>query len=233
MEENLEKYRKTIELCSSIMKDIKAERMSNTKMGKYVNVFSLWNEFSGISEPIHSRILHFFLSDNPMHGQGKLFLSAFLEYIGFEKDEGNEEWIITAEEGRVDVLLRRLNPLGAVIIENKSNWAEDQPNQLYRYWYENIHKCKEDSDTDYYSKHPEYKIVYLVPDETKHINSNSTSRPVDYPEDLPEELPMKPKVMTFHTDIPKWLGECMKGLPAENTPLRNLIAQYIEYCKQL
>jgi len=233
MEENLEKYRKTIELCSSIMKDIKAERMSNTKMGKYVNVFSLWNEFSGISEPIHSRILHFFLSDNPMHGQGKLFLSAFLEYIGFEKDEGNEEWIITAEEGRVDVLLRRLNPLGAVIIENKSNWAEDQPNQLYRYWYENIHKCEEDSDTDYYSKHPEYKIVYLVPDETKHINSNSTSRPVDYPEDLPEELPMKPKVMTFHTDIPKWLGGCMKGFPAENTQLRNLIAQYIEYCKQL
>ena len=106
-------------------------------------------------------------------------------------------------------MLRRLNPLGAVIIENKSNWAGDQPNQLYRYWYENIHKRKEDSDTDYYSKHPEYKIVYLVPDETKHINSNSTSRPVDYPEDLPEELPMKPKVMTFHTDIPKWLGECM------------------------
>lgn len=168
-----------------------------------------------------------------MHGQGKLFLSAFLEYIGFEKDKGNEEWIITAEEGRVDVLLRRLNPLGAVIIENKSNWAEDQPNQLYRYWYENIHKREEDCCTDYYSKHPEYKIVYLVPDKAKHINSNSTSRPVDYPEDLPEELPMKPKVMTFHTDIPKWLGGCMKGLPAENTPLRNLIAQYIEYCKQL
>lgn len=47
MEEKLEKYQTTIELCSSIMKDIKAERMSNTKMGKYVNVFSLWNEFSG------------------------------------------------------------------------------------------------------------------------------------------------------------------------------------------
>lgn len=233
MEENLEKYRKTIELCSSIMKDIKAERMSNTKMGKYVNVFSLWNEFSGISEPIHSRILHFFLSDNPMHGQGKLFLSAFLEYIGFEKDEGNEEWIITAEEGRVDVLLRRLNPLGAVIIENKSNWAEDQPNQLYRYWYENIHKRKEDSDTDYYSKHPEYKIVYLVPDKAKQISDNSKTRPIDYPIDLPDKLPMEPIVMDFHEDIPKWLRKCMDKLPAENTPLRNLIAQYIEYCKQL
>lgn len=233
MEEKLEKYQKTIKLCSSIMKKIKAERMSNTKMGKYVNVFSLWNEFSGISEPIHSRILHFFLSDNPMHGQGKLFLSAFLEYIGFEKDEGNEEWIITDEEGRVDVLLRRQNPLGTVIIENKSNWAEDQPHQLYRYWYENIHKREEDCCTDYYSKHPEYKIVYLVPDEIKHISANSILRPVDYPEYLPEELPMELKVLTFHEDIPEWLGECMDKLPAENTPLRNLIAQYIEYCKQL
>ena len=213
MEENLEKYRKTIELCSSIMKDIKAERMSNTKMGKYVNVFSLWYEFSGISEPIHSRILHFFLSDNPMHGQGKLFLSAFLEYIGFEK----EEWIITTEEGRVDVLLRRLNPLGAVIIENKSNWAEDQPNQLYRYWYENIHKRKEDSDTDYYSKHPEYKIVYLVPDKAKQINDNSKTRPFDYPIDLPDKLPMEPIVMDFHEDIPKWLRKCMVSVYEDNS----------------
>lgn len=213
MEEKLEKYRKTIELCSSIMKDIKAERMSNTKMGKYVNVFSLWNEFSGISEPIHSRILHFFLSDNPMHGQGKLFLSAFLEYIGFEK----EEWIITTEEGRVDVLLRRLNPLGAVIIENKSNWAEDQPNQLYRYWYENIHKRKEDSDTDYYSKHPEYKIVYLVPDKAKQINDNSKTRPIDYPIDLPDKLPMEPIVMDFHEDIPKWLRKCVVSVYEDNS----------------
>lgn len=146
MEEKLEKYQKTIDLCSSIMKKIKAERMSNTKMGKYVNVFSLWNEFSRISEPIHSRILHFFLSDNPMHGQGKLFLSAFLEYIGFEKDKGNEEWIITAEEGRVDVLLRRLNPLGAVIIENKSNWAGDQPNQLKDFLTDNgFHESRENA----------------------------------------------------------------------------------------
>lgn len=233
MEENLEKFQKTIDLCSSIMKEIKAERMSNTKMGKYVNVFSLWNEFSGINEPIHSRILHFFLSDNPMHGQGKLFLSAFLEYIGFEKDKGNEEWIVTAEKGRVDVLLRRLNPLGAIIIENKSNWAGDQPNQLYRYWYENIHKREEDCNTDYYSKHPEYKIVYLVPDKAKQISDSSKTRPVEYPEDLPETLPMELKVLTFHEDIPKWLRKCMDKLPAENTPLRNLIAQYIEYCKQL
>lgn len=165
--------------------------------------------------------------------KAKLFLSAFLEYIGFEKDEGNEEWIITAEEGRVDVLLRRLNPLGAVIIENKSNWAGDQPNQLYRYWYENIHKCEEDCKESYYKEHPEYKIVYLVPDKAKQINDNSKTRPIDYPIDLPDKLPMEPIVMDFHEDIPKWLGKCMKGFPAENTQLRNLITQYIEYCKQL
>lgn len=233
MDKDLEKYKKAIELCRSIMKEIKVEMASNTNMGKYVNVFSLWNEFSGIREPIHSRILHFFLSDNPMHGQGKLFLSSFLKRIGFEEDQGNEEWIITAEEGRVDVLLRRQNPLGAVIIENKSNWAEDQPNQLYRYWYQNIHKCKADCDESYYTEHKEYKIVYLVPDEIKHISDNSIMRPVDYPEDLPEKLPMEPIVMNFHKDIPEWLGECMDRLPAENAPLRNLISQYVEYCKHL
>lgn len=72
-----------------------------------------------------------------------------------------------------------------------------------------------------------------MPDEIKHISVNSITCPDDYPEDLPETLPMELKVMTFHEDIPKWLGECMGKLPAENTPLRNLIAQYIEYCKQL
>jgi len=44
----------------------------------------------------------------------------------FENDKGNEKWTITAAEGRVDVLLRRRNPLGTVIIENKSNGEEDQ-----------------------------------------------------------------------------------------------------------
>ena len=44
----------------------------------------------------------------------------------FENDKDNEKLTITAAEGRVDVLLRRLNPLGTVIIENKSNGAEDK-----------------------------------------------------------------------------------------------------------
>ena len=76
-------------------------------------------------------------------------------------------------------------------------------------------------------------LARSAPDEVKHISANSILRPVDYPEYLPEELPMELKVLTFHEDIPEWLGECMDKLPAENTPLRNLIAQYIEYCKQL
>ena len=40
---------------------------------KYANVFSLWNELSGIRDPIYSWILPFFLSDTPIHGQVKLF----------------------------------------------------------------------------------------------------------------------------------------------------------------
>ena len=57
-----EVYSKAIDDFVSIMEQVKAERQKNIQSGKYVNVFSLWNNFSGISEPIHSRILQFFLS---------------------------------------------------------------------------------------------------------------------------------------------------------------------------
>lgn len=46
----------------------------------------------------------------------------------------------------MDVLLRRLNPLGAVIIENKSNWAGDQPNQLKDFLTDNgFHESRENA----------------------------------------------------------------------------------------
>ena len=88
---------------------------------------------------------------------------------------------------------------------------------MYRYWYENIHKRKEDCDTDYYSKHSEYKIVYLVPDKAKQISDNSKTRPIDYPIDLPDKLPMEPIVMDFHEDIPKWLRKCMVSVYEDNS----------------
>lgn len=60
-----------------------------------------------------------------MHGQGNSFLQLFLKHIGLDTQDG-DEWIFTAEAGRVDVMLKRFHPSSVVIIENKSNWAGDQ-----------------------------------------------------------------------------------------------------------
>lgn len=215
-----------------IVNDVKKVIQDNVMKGKYVNVFSLWNSFSGLPEPIHSKILHFFLSSNPMHGQGNLFLSLFLKHLGIEINE-EEEWITSAEIGRVDVMLKRFHPHSVVLLENKSNWAGDQPNQLYRYWYQNIHHKDEDRFPEYYKNHPEYQIVYLVPNENKSLSDNSIERPLDYPLDLPNILPIKPVIFSFKHEISDWLTECIAALPKENTPLINLISQYNEYCKNL
>lgn len=230
--DKLKHLSKAIDDFVSIMEQVKAERQKNIQSGKYVNVFSLWNNFSGISEPIHSRILQFFLSANPMHGQGNKFIYLFLKRIGVKFDEG-DEWYSTAEIGRVDVMLKRFHPRSVVIIENKSNWAGDQPNQLYRYWYHNIHQSKEDCKPEYYRNHPEYKIVYLVPSKDKILSDNSLERPADYPDNLPDVLPITPNTFSFKEDVSNWLMECISALPKKNTPLINLITQYNDYCKTL
>ena len=229
---DIDKYSKALEDFVSIIKQIHEERQTNAKIGRYINVFHLWNSFSGLTEPIHSRILQFFLSSNPMHGQGNLFLGLFLKRLGVSIKK-NDEWISTAEIGRVDIMLKKFQPYSVIIIENKSNWAEDQPNQLYRYWYENIHKSKEDCDSQYYKEHDEYKIVYLVPDKHKVLSDNSLEKPNDYPQDLPNRLPIEPIIFSFKEELYSWLEDCIKKLPVENTPLINLISQYKEYCKQL
>ncbi len=230
--DKLELYSEAIDHFVSIIKNVRELRNDKVRHGKNINVFTLWNNFSGLSEPIHSKILHFFLSDNPMHGQGYLFLGLFLKRIGISIQD-KDEWVVTAETGRVDVMLKRFYPRSIVIIENKSNWAGDQPNQLYRYWYQNIHLSEEDCKPEYYVNHPEYQIVYLVPNKDKLLSDNSMERPSDYPKTLPEILPITPHIFSFEEEVSEWLTECISVLPDENTPLINLITQYKDYCKNL
>lgn len=203
------------------------------RRGDLINVFTLWNEFSGIQEPIHSRILHFLLSTSQMHGMGDAFINEFLKIIKTPiYEEG--EWVSTAETGRVDIMFRHFHPRSVIIIENKSNWAEDQPNQLYRYWYQNIHTCQEDCFPDYYVQHSEFKIVYLVPSKDKVLSMDSRTKPKDLmDENVPDQLPCMPVVLSFKEEVAHWLDNCISILPEENTPLKNFINQYKEYCKEL
>lgn len=232
MSDKLIQYSDALRDFVKIHEQIMAKKQKDILEGKYINVFTLWNEFTGITEPIHSRILQFILSPHTMHGQENRFINLLLKRINVNYGE-NDEWISTAETGRVDVMLKRYNPHSVIIIENKSNWAGDQPNQLYRYWFENIHRSDNDLLPDFYSKHQECKIVYLVPNKYKNISDDSLHRPSYLSETMPEHLPITPIVWSFEEEVSDWLDDCISSLPEENTPLRNLLSQYKEYCKTL
>lgn len=212
-----------------------AEQTRNAREGHLFNVFTLWNRLSGIGETLHSRLLHFLLSDDPMHGQKDKFLMKFLEMAGIENPlEGT--WYAMAEIGRVDVMLKRSNPHSVIIIENKSNWAADQSNQLYRYWYENMYAPERET---YNSSR--YKIIYLSPT-AKSYDDQTCCKPskewfcergrCDY-DKLPDKIPLNPEIWHFNDHIQKWLEECIEALPPTNQPLRNYLNQYKEYCKKL
>lgn len=213
-----------------------AEQERNETEGHLFNVFALWNQLSGIGETLHSRLLHFLLSDNPMHGQKDKFLMKFLEMAGIENPQEGT-WYATAEIGRVDVMLKRSNPHSVIIVENKSNWAEDQCNQLYRYWYENMYVAGQETYDD-----SRYKIIYLSPHADKKFDNQTCSKPskewfsekeqCNY-DQLPDRIPVEPVIWHFNDQIQEWLEQCIDAVPATNQPLRTYLNQYKAYCKKL
>lgn len=233
--------RNVVEISLQLSNAQKQIMVRHKQDGHLFNAFSLWNRLMGISEPIHSRILHFLLSDDDLHGQGNLFQQELLKQLNIEKPEVGQ-WFSGAELDRVDVRLVRQEPHSVVIIENKSNWAGDQPNQLYRYWYSNIHRCTEDCLPSYYENNGRYRIIYLVPKDIKQLSEQSLLKPLrnwfydlsdDEYESLPDKLPIAPIVWSFDVQIDQWLQRCEELLNVKNTPLRNFIKQYRLYCKQL
>ncbi len=191
-------------------------------------------KYFSINETLHSYMLADLLNPNSDHGQEKLFLNSFLRKLNiFEPETGS--WIITAEKGRIDILLKRENPHSVIIIENKSNNAIDQDHQLYRYWYQEIYLKKNDAmfakkeTYDINDIKSRYKILYLPPDDSKEPNELSLTKP-DYLTDniLPNKIPLNYELITFDKFICKWLKECVQNLKAENHRLRQYIEQYIE-----
>lgn len=212
--------------------------------GHNFNVFSLWNRISHIKEPMHSQLLYFILSNDEMHGQDNKFLIKFLERLDISDSEVGE-WKVTAEEGRVDVMLKRENPFSVIIIENKSNNADDMEGQLYRYWYQNIHKkgSNEDLESQFYEGNKNLRIIYLAPNKNKFYVEQSCRKPskvkwfkhldMESYKNLPDLLPIKPDVWTFDNEIQSWLDDCIRLLDDSNNPIREFLNQYKHYCKTL
>ena len=221
----------------SFAKMVDDDRNANTADGHNFNVFNLL-EICGvkIGETSQSHILKFLLEPNEMHGQGNLFLKLFLRKlnIGVSDDFDKERWTVHSEDGKVDLLLTRANPLAVVVIENKSNWAVDQPNQLYRYWHYAIYSRTRETDGGFYEReNARFRVVYLAPNDGKMPSAQTKERPHYFPKTLPTTLPMKVDVRTFDNFIYQWLEDCKQVLPPTNHAMREFLRQYQMKCKTL
>ncbi|MBN1925704.1 MAG: PD-(D/E)XK nuclease family protein [Prolixibacteraceae bacterium] len=203
--------------------DIKrSDFVQNNKNASYdFNIFRLFS----MKETLHSLFLGNLLNPNAAHGQGNIFLNSFLKQIGVENAELGR-WIVTVERRRVDILLRRKNPYSVIIIENKSNDAGDQPNQLYRYWYREIFAV---SNANAEKVSPSSRaIVYLTSGDEKALSNNSIMKPEGWPDYLPDKVPIEPITLRFNREIISWLSNLLGELSG-NHRMTELITQYIEY----
>ena len=218
-------------------KQIIAEWNEKEVKGEGFNLINFINRIWGIGETKHSQILGFFLNPRENHGQGGLFLKLFLKKLGFETSNFNpEDWIVEVEQrsnGRdqIDILIQSRRLEVSIVIENKSNGAEDQPHQLYRYWESAIyHFHNKDGEKSLNPKHS--RIVYLpqwgLPSE------QTRTRIEGYKEPYPEKLTFEEQggiisCWTYYTHIVEWLNKCIEAMGGENHIVKQLVKNYIEY----
>ncbi len=205
------------------------------KDGHNFNVFKLLKDECNlkIDELMHSGLIRFLLEPNSLHGCNKLFLEEFLKILKVDSPQTGE-WKVYTEVGKIDILLKREDPLSIIVIENKANWAVDQKNQLYRYWYNAIYRETKEVDKNFYEKKcNNFKICYLVPIKSKNYSEQSISRPEEDKKTLSDKIPMNIDIISFDKEILEWLDSCIKKLPEENYRLRDYIEQYKMLCKSL
>jgi len=216
-------------LVNDLLEIDKQSRVKNMESSCDFNMLELFD----IGENQHSYLLAYFLNPNAAHGQGHLFLNIFLDLLKIERFHDQENWIVTVEKGRIDILLKRLHPHSVIVIENKSNYAPDQNHQLYRYWYQEIFRsiCERQLPKEYIINPPErfYQLLYLSPDYWKIPNTNTLKKPCEWDEDLPNTVPLNAKHLLFSDFVCKWLTSALELLPKNNHRIREYVNQYIEY----
>lgn len=181
----------------------------------------------GIGELQHSFLLGTLLNPSGAHGQGGLFLRTFLKALAIEWAE-RDTWTVTVGFGYLDICVRKSNPYSVIIIENKSNGAPDQPNQLYRYWYQWIELPRRMNPACGSDRHQD-RILYLAQDKGKKPSGQTLTRPEEWPNDTPAKITqIDPIIWTFGDDVCRWLTEALDGVPRDNHRMRVFIKQYIE-----
>lgn len=187
-----------------------------------------------IDETAHSRILGDLLDPDGTHGQGNVFLVPFLDELGVP-ESGSGLWRVTVETGRVDILVWRNHPEKcAVIIENKSNGAGDRPNQIYRYWHQEMFLWDPALWT---SKDPaiiseqkrRFHVVYLPTDGGKSPQSHSMERPLGFENVNPfPRVPLKCRILPLADLMALWEEKSVPEIHPGNHRLRTFVSQYQE-----
>ena len=183
-------------------------RREKYKRGESFNIFKA----CGVDhyEVTHSSIIAEFLNPKGSHGQGTLFVEAFIEKLKLQDFDFSLNDIVVSTEyvipnGRFDIIIYN-GDKQAIIIENKL-YAQDQWMLLIKY---------DDYAKDKYSNG--YRIVYLTLDE--HLPTDEASNSVDF-------VPISYK---FH--IIDWLIQC-KHLAIDKPLIRETLNQYILHLKEL
>ncbi|MCF6365060.1 MAG: PD-(D/E)XK nuclease family protein [Bacteroidales bacterium] len=183
--------------------------------GENFNIFQVMNMQSD-EVNLHSAFIAELLNPKGMHGQGDVFLKLFIEQFKIE-NFNTENAVAEAEKyigainedytegGRIDIIIKG-NEGKKIIIENKI-YAEDQENQLLRYY-----NYAPDAYIYYLTLYGEEPSVYSI--------GNGSFKKENV------------KLLSYSDDIKKWLEKCKKE--AVNFPgLRETITQYINIIKYL
>lgn len=196
--------------------------------GNEFNLFYLIQDIYGISETKHSRFLAFLLNPDEAHGQKDKYLNLLLDQLGVEyKSDQKRNWSVEAERNNADVSIKCTYPDKiSIVIENKCFDAKDQPNQLYRYWYDHIYTYFNRDEKHYFNPN-KCRIVYLPKGNWKVYESQSVEKlGADYPE-------MDVSIITnwtFHEEITRWLGNCKAN--TESSRIKFFISDYKKYWEE-
>jgi hypothetical protein len=209
------KYEQLLAEITGLYKQAEERRIQKEKQGEFFNVF---NTIGLRTEEVrlHSAMIAELLNPNGMHGLSNSFLQAFLERFGLpsnyvkgakgkitERDIGRKT---KTEGGRIDIIIE--DGKHAIIIENKI-YAEDQKNQLLRYY--NYGK-KQFTDG--------FELVYLTLEgdepEKKSLGG--------------ESIPFKP--MSYKKGVVEWLDDCI-NIADEKPLIKAVVIQYKELIKQI
>ncbi|MDH2208076.1 MULTISPECIES: PD-(D/E)XK nuclease family protein [unclassified Empedobacter] len=212
-------------------KSIEKQWSEKETKGDDFNAFDFMHSIFGITETKHSKIVAYFLNPSANHGLGTLFLNSFLKKIEIDFDENIKyDWEITSEDKNADIVIKATSPQKiSVVIENKSNEAKDQANQLYRYWYDHIYTFH-GKDLDKAENKHISRLVYLSGFSGKSYTELSLEKSDNISLDYLKLDETKGFITnwSFVTELRDWLTECTDKLE-ENSWFKFFIKNYIQF----